>query len=147
MEIADEERRRIGHDLHDQIGQELTGLGLLAETLAESLGAQGSTDRDLARRIAKGLKQAILGLRAASRGLIPVEINSGGLMSALAQLADRISAETSVKCLFSSADNVLVDDNVIATHLYRIAQEAVTNALKHGSPRSFGSNWVWTRTS
>jgi PAS domain S-box-containing protein len=135
LETADEERRRIGQDLHDETGQELTGLGLIAETLAEALEREKSAESPLARKILQGLKRAISHVRAMSRGLVPVEIDSGGLMAALTSLAARISEVVGVDCAFVSTQPVLVEDNAVATHLYRIAQEAVGNALKHGKPR------------
>jgi len=138
LEIADDERRRIGQDLHDETGQELTGLGLIAQTLAEKLTEEKSPASELALKMAHGIQRATAHVRVLSRGLIPVEIDAGGLAAALGNLATRVSAEVGVACTFVSEPPVLVDDNIIATHLYRIAQEAVSNALKHGKPRRIG---------
>ena len=132
LEIAAGEQRRIGQDLHDTAGQELTALGLMADSLAAALADHAPAEAPLAAKIVQGLRRTLGQVRAMSRGLIPVEVSAHGLMAALADLAARIHGESGVKCAFACEDLVLVEDNSTATHLYRIAQEAVSNALKHG---------------
>jgi PAS domain S-box-containing protein len=132
LDIAASEQRRIGQELHDGTGQELTGLCLLAENLVDSLRGTNDTEAQKARRIALGLRQALSQVRSLSRGLIPVEVDAEGLMAALAELTNRISDLHAVQCVFECLEPVPVEDNQTATHLYRIAQEAITNALKHG---------------
>jgi len=138
LEIAAEENRRIGHELHDNIQQQLTGLGLLARTVADRLEAAGATDAsfsttsDMASQVAKGIKEAANQVHLLARGLVPVEVDAEGLRSALADLASRISEQYGMQCDFHCAGVVEVSDNFVATHLYRIAQEAINNATKHG---------------
>jgi signal transduction histidine kinase len=131
-EIAAMEQRRIGQDLHDSVGQELTGLGLTARTLLDALVEQKSPEIAVAAKIVEGIQRVLGEVRMLSRGLIPVEVDSLGLMSALADLAVRLSDLHGITCRFEYTQPVLVEDNQAATHLYRIAQEAATNAIKHG---------------
>ncbi|MEX1027658.1 MAG: PAS domain S-box protein, partial [Candidatus Paceibacterota bacterium] len=137
LEIAAEENRRIGHELHDNIQQQLTGLGLLAKTVADRLKAGAtdasfSTTSDMAAQVATGIKEAANQVHLLSHGLVPVEVDAEGLRSALANLASRINEQYGMQCDFHCAGVVEVSDNFVATHLYRIAQEAVNNATKHG---------------
>jgi len=135
LEIAAREQRRIGQDLHDGTGQELIGLSLMAQSLADALAEQSSPEVGLAVKIAKGLKRTLGQVRALSRGLIPVEVDAQGLMAALEELTARVREVSGVTCTLECAEPVPVEDNATATQLYHIAQEAVTNALKHGQAR------------
>jgi len=132
LEIAAEEDRRIGHELHDNVQQQLTGLGLLAQSQAEALTQASSPRADLAARLAKGLREAANHVHLLSRGLVPVEVDAQGLRSALTDLASTVSEQYSVRCNFQCVGSVNRLDNFSATHLYRIAQEAINNAVKHG---------------
>jgi len=136
LEVATMEQWRIGQELHDCTGQELTALGLLAECLVEALTKSSPTEAALATKIAEGLRRVLGQVRALSRGLIPVEVDAAGLMAALAELASRTSELHSVNCTFDCREPVFVEDNQKATHLYRIAKEAVTNALKHSRAKN-----------
>ena len=131
VEIASLEQRRIGHDLHDSVGQELTALNLLAKDLAETLQSDAAKASPLIEQMIQGLQRGQQELRAVLRGLLPVPVDSEGLMAALADLADRTQQEGKVSCVFDCPTPVSVADNLTATHLYLIAQEAVHNAVKH----------------
>lgn len=135
LQISTEEQRRIGHDLHDGVGQEVTGLGYLAQSLAEALAQDAPPQAALARKIVDGLRRTNEQLRAVSRGLVPVDVEAGGLAVGLANMAERTCRLTEVECSCSSQEPIPQLDHQRATHLYRIAQEAVNNALKHGRPR------------
>jgi PAS domain S-box-containing protein len=135
LEIATMEQRRIGQQLHDSTGQELTALGLLAQTLAETLEGRSPAEATIAAKVVKGLERVLGQVRAFSRGLIPVEVDSRGLRTALAELASRTSEIHGVKCTFDCAESGSVEDNQTARHLYHITQEAVANALRHGRPQ------------
>lgn len=135
LSIAAEEHRRIGQDLHDNVGQKLTGLGMLAGSLEETLQQNSPSDSKLAHRIASGLEEALVQVRSLSKGLVPVEVDAEGLRAALAQLAETLTVDSGVDCHFDCDQTVRIGDNDTANHVYRIAQEAVTNALRHASPR------------
>lgn len=133
LEAADREQRRIGQDLHDHLCQHLVGAAFSAKAEAGALDREASAHaaplHDLARLINDAVKQ----VREISRGLHPVEIDSAGLMSALQELTHR--ASTSVPCAFRCSRKVLVKDSQRALHAYRIAQEAVANALQQTRPQ------------
>ena len=135
LHTAAEEQRRIGQDLHDGVGQEVTGLGYLAQSLAETLSQDAPRQAELARKIVDGLRRTNEQLRAVSRGLVPVDLEAGGLASGLTDLAERTCRSTGIECSFSCREPIPPLDNQTATHLYRIAQEAVNNAMKHGRPQ------------
>jgi len=137
LSIAEEEQRRIGQDLHDDIGQELTGLALKVETLAEMLG-KGCTPRQelaLASGIMTALDRTRGKVRLLTRGMVPVEIDSKGLVLALKELTSRLGEANKVACLFECSVPPRVADWRVATQLYHIAQEAIANAIKHGKAR------------
>jgi signal transduction histidine kinase len=127
-----EEDRRIGHELHDNTQQQLTGLGLLAQSLAETLAHRSIPEARLAARLAAGINESARHVHLLSRGLVPVEVDAQGLRSALTDLASTVGEQYTVQCRFDCHGPADVADNYVATHLYRIAQEAVNNAIKHG---------------
>jgi PAS domain S-box-containing protein len=136
LEIAAEEDRKIGHELHDNIQQQLTGLGLLAYSLADTLADRSVPETELATRLAVGVNETARQVHLLSRGLVPVEVDADGLRASLTDLAAVISERYDVQCEFQSEGPVEVADNFMATHLYRIAQEAINNAIKHGKCES-----------
>lgn len=131
VEIASLEQRRIGHDLHDSVGQELTALNLLAKDLAETLQNDAEKAAPLVSQMIQALQRSYQELRAVLRGLLPVSVDSEGLMAALAELANHTQREEKAVCVFDCPKPVFVADNLTATHLYLIAREAVHNAVKH----------------
>ncbi len=135
LAIAEQEQRRIGQDLHDGIGQELTGLALMTQSLAGTLAKKAAPEAEAAAKIVDGLEQALQHVRTTSRGLVPVEVGAEGLMIALAQLSRGTSELRDITCSFHCTEPVCILDNQTATHLYRLTQEAVTNALMHGPAR------------
>lgn len=126
------EQRKIGQELHDSTGQELTGLAYMARSMVNGFAEKSLPEHGLATRVAEGIERALNQIRMVAKGLIPVEVDAIGLMAALSELAARTHELYGIGCSFECARPVLVHDNNTATHLYRIAQEAVTNALKHG---------------
>lgn len=130
--VAAVEQQRIGQELHDGIQQELAGLGLLAQTLCDILPARGEAARDLAQRLAQGIAAANERLHALARGLVPVPVDVESLAPALAELARGTREAFAVACLFEPSQ-VRIPDADTATHLYRIAQEAVRNATRHSN--------------
>lgn len=132
LSIATLEQQRIGQELHDSTQQELTGLGLLAENLNEILNRHASkADADLAGRLASGIALANQHVRSIARGLLPMPIEADALPAALSELARSTQDNYSLSCRFDCPEPVTVGNATTATHLYRIAQEAVGNAVKH----------------
>lgn len=136
LEAAGREQRRIGQELHDHVGQELTGLELLTDALGERLQSPDPGPAELVAKIAAGLKRVHHDVRALSRGLVPVEVSPNGLRAALAGLAAQVGDQAGIRCTFDAHESVRAPDPTTATHLVRIAQEAVSNALRHGRPDS-----------
>ena len=137
LNIAVLEQHRIGQELHDGTQQELTGLGLLAQNLSDELSRAGTTPAsELATRLAAGIEQASLHVRLLARGMVPVPVGKEGLMLALAELARSTEESYGLSCRFECPAPVSVEDDTVATHLYRIAQEAVGNAVKHAKAKA-----------
>ena len=131
LEISDREQARIGQDLHDGLCQQLVSLGFDNQSLEQQLAVRALPETAAAQKMGKVLDDAITEARALSRGLFPVQLESDGLNLALQQLAANTRARARVNCQMDCPQPVLVRDNTVATHLYRIAQEAVNNAVKH----------------
>jgi len=131
LEISDREQARIGQDLHDGLCQQLVSLGFDNNSLEQQLATRALPEVTAARKMGKVLDDAIAEARALARGLFPVQLEADGLSLALQQLAAGASARARVNCRMDCPQPVLVRDNTVATHLYRIAQEAVNNAIKH----------------
>jgi len=134
LEASNREQQRIGNDLHDGLGQELTGIALLLRGLENRAEREAPALSPAIEEVALLVNDAIFTTRALARGLTPVTFDRGGLALALVELARRLSAmfHINVRC---EADDTLDRglESVNALHLYRIAQEAVTNAAQHGT--------------
>lgn len=135
LNISEQEQQRIGQDLHDGICQQLAGIELMSQVLAQSLARKSKSHSTQAGNIAGHLLKVIAQTRMLAHGLCPVVLESEGLMSALQELAHATTQIFSVECSFRCDRPVPIHENATATHLYRIAQEAVANALKHGKAR------------
>lgn len=140
LEISDRERRRIGHDLHDGLGQQLTGLEmknfLLLEDLAETdLTARREQLQEQARQMSQRLRECVTLTRSLAQGLAPVNVKAGGLIGALKELAHNTAVPGKIECQMICRTQVALDNSQIEGHLFRIAQEAVNNALKYAKPR------------
>jgi PAS domain S-box-containing protein len=136
LEISDREQARIGQDLHDGLCQQLVSLAFDANALQRRLTGHGLPEAAAATRLADFLDQAITESRRVSRGLFPIRLEAEGLASALEELARTTHSRFNIQCQFESPHLVSVPDLAVATHLYRIAQEAVNNSIKHGKPKS-----------
>lgn len=132
METSEREREHIGHELHDGLGQQLTGIAFLSKALSQKLAAKNLNEAADGAQIVTLINQAISETRQLARGLQPVEIEEHGLMSALEDLARNIEKMYSINCKLIAGTPVALQDNAAANHLYRIAQEASNNAVKHG---------------
>lgn len=130
--VAALEQQRIGQELHDGIQQELAGLALSAQNLSDEMARAGRpAARQEATRLAEGLVQSSREIHALARGLVPVPIDVDGLAPALVELARGTSEGTKLTCLFVREGEARAPDADTATHLYRIAQESVRNAVRH----------------
>ena len=136
LAAGEREQRRIGRDLHDGLGQQLTAIELMCQSLREDLEVESPALASQAARICQFLRDTIGQVRDLSHGLFPVAVEAGGLEEALTKLAQTTNSLGVVRCRFLHADTAQVEDIEIAGHLYRIAQESVNNALKHGKPKS-----------
>ena len=131
--VAESEQRRIGRELHDSLGQHLTASALAAQVLSARLG-DAPTALD-AQRLATMIEDGIELTRGLARGLYPLELETAGLMSALETFATQVGERSGIDCIFRSDTPVPVRDANAAMHLFRIAQEATSNALKHARAR------------
>ncbi len=136
LSISERAQRELGQNLHDDIGQEMTALALKADTLQELLARSGQREEAaLTEKLVTGLQRTRSKIRTLAHGLIPVPIDAKGLAVALRELASEVSVTHDIICIFTSEASVSVTDPSVATHLYRIAQEAVNNAIRHGKAR------------
>jgi PAS domain S-box-containing protein len=135
LDISEREQRRIGQDLHDGLGQHLTGIAFMAKVHEAKLAEHKRSEAKDAAKIVKLVNEAIHKTRELARGLLPVVSESHGLMSALQLCAAEVEDLFGVTCRFQCETPVLIHDDAMATHLYHIAQEAVNNAIKHGEPQ------------
>ena len=128
------EQERIGREIHDGLGQQLTAVALLAATLASKLDKAKRPEAAEARALARHLDQALIDSKGITQGLAPVGVSPERLIDALSGMAAQIAQSSGVRCELADGTQPTIDDPVIAAHLYRIAQEAVSNAARHGRP-------------
>lgn len=134
-EVTERERRRLGQDLHDSLCQHLTGTALVAHVVSESLAAKSQEEAAQAGKVVRLVEEAIDITRNLARGFFSPDLEAEGLQVALEGLAQNTQERCNVQCHFLCNESVCVRDSTTATQLYRIAQEAVTNAIKHGRAR------------
>ena len=128
---SEEQRRVIGCELHDGLGQHLTSLSLLSASLQQQLISRAQPESKAAQRIRELIDEALAMTRTVAQGLYPVALEYGGLTAALEQLADHARSLHKMNCVLGVDPGVQVQDPLVAINLYRIAQEAITNALKY----------------
>jgi PAS domain S-box-containing protein len=133
LQISESEQRRIGQELHDGICQQLAGIELKSQSLAAQIGDPHKAPLQAqAEQIAGHVRDVIAQTRALARGLSPFVLEAGGWIAAIMELAAHTEKLFNVKCSFWSDGLVSIPGPAVATQLYRIAQEAVANAIKHG---------------
>lgn len=132
VEIGDRERARIGDDLHDVLGQELTGIAFLCKALERNMQKRSAPEVGDISHISDLISHAITQTRGLSKGLCPVAATPDGTMNALRHFCQQTEAVFNVRCEFRCNDRVYIENPLVATHFFRIAQEAVNNAIKHG---------------
>ena len=134
--VADRERRRLGQELHDGLCQHLTGTALTAQSLRDKLETRFAPEVGEAEKVVDYIEQGIDLSRNLARGFFSPELDVEGLAFALRSLAENMTERFQVPCTFSGEEAVRVPDATVATQLYRIAQEAVMNAIKHAQAHS-----------
>jgi signal transduction histidine kinase len=134
--ISEREQRRIGRDIHDSLCQHLTGTALAEQFLLEKLTARDAPEVQDADRVVTLIEDAISMARGLATGLSPIETEGEGLLTALSDLASYFTTQFKIACHFTFQDHVLIHDSAVTTHVYRIVQEAVHNAIRHGHARS-----------
>lgn len=135
LTVSDAEQQRIGADLHDGLGQQLTGLACMAAALREKLQSTQPAEAPQADLIAKLANDAVEQSRALARGLSPVQLEQHGLISALEDLTYQSQLLHRVECRFLAKGKPPRPNHIAAIHLYRITQEAIHNAVRHGEAR------------
>jgi signal transduction histidine kinase len=133
VSIAEEQQRLIGQELHDNLGQQIAAIGYQAKALEKKIAACGSIDAaTVAASIATQAQVAVMQCKQIAQGLLPFELETNGLTAALQAFASRIAATYKISCDFVCKNEVIIRDNDSALNLYRITQEAVNNAIRHG---------------
>jgi two-component system sensor kinase FixL len=132
LEISNREQRRIGHDLHDGVCQQLAAITYLADILGDQLRDKGVAESSEADRIAKLMSEVNGQARSVARGLFPVRLEEHGLVLALEELAASAGARYRITCRFVSEIEPVRVDSEVELHLYYIVQEALLNAVNHG---------------
>jgi signal transduction histidine kinase len=138
LKVSEREQRQIGHGLHDSLCQHLTATALAGQVLDERLAAKALPEAADAAKVVQLVEQGIDLARNLARGLYPVEMDVEGLMTAFQELSATITRSGRFRCVFECQKPVLIEDDATATHLYRIAQEAVRNAMQHGKCERIG---------
>ncbi len=133
VSIAEEHQRTLGQELHDNLGQQIAAIGYQAKALEKKITASGSSDvATIAAAIAAQAQTAVMQCKQLAQGLLPFELETKGLSAALQAFASRIAATYKIPFDFVCKNDVVINDNNVALNLYRIAQEAANNAIRHG---------------
>ncbi len=132
LKVSEREQRRIGHDLHDSLCQHLTATALAGQVLSEKLAVKSLSEAADADKIVDLVEEGITLARNMARGLLPSEMETADLTAAFQELAANLTERSRVRCEFEGKAPVLIHDDATAMHLYRIAQEAAGNAVRHG---------------
>lgn len=140
LEISQREQNRIGQDLHDGLGQLLTGISCLIRGFTKKMERKFPDDVESVKEIDNLVKQAIAQSSWLARGLMPVKLEAGGLEGALQELVEQTERIHGIPCMFQCDSNLAISDSTTTIQLYRIAQEAINNAVKHSRAQH-----IWLR--
>jgi PAS domain S-box-containing protein len=133
LNISEREQQRIGHELHDGVVQELTGISYLSEILCDDLRKKSPDEAMRIEKIIDMIHSTRHEVRNLARGLAPVNIGQIGLISALQTLCLTLQNNFDVHCELKCDENIEINDEKISLNLFRIAQEAATNAIRHSN--------------
>ncbi len=137
LNIIERERQRIGQELHDSIGQQLTGIEFMVESFGEKLTNKSlAEESSYTKKINACVSQATEQIHNLAKGLHPIDLNRNGLVSALQELAANTEQLFNISCTLKCEEVIMINDVSVAINLYRIAQEAITNAIKHGKAKN-----------
>lgn len=136
LEIGNEERRRIGRDLHDGLGQMLTGIRMISENLARKLKANGVPGAEEVQEISDMIKEADEYTRTLSRDMVQVDLEKKGLSVALQNTCERVEKMAGIACKYIESGDIEIDNHTLALHLYRIVQEGLNNVIKHADAKN-----------
>lgn len=133
VDISEETRMKIGLELHDDLGQHLTGVAFLSEVLFQKLKQLESPESPAAATITELINEAVAKTRLLAQGLYPVELKEAGLIPLLRQAARNVESIYRIRCTFTATDLPEIHDEHTQINLFRIAQEAINNAIRHGN--------------
>jgi len=145
LEISEREKRRMGRELHDGIGQQLTGIAYMAKVMEKKLADKLPDEANGAAEISSLVSQVTAQTRSLIRGLYPVDVELAGLASALSGLASNTEKIFGISCTFKSEPEVQINDISLAINLYRICQEAINNAIKHSNAKNINIELAFDR--
>jgi len=135
LEVTEREQRRIGRDLHDSLGQNLTGLAFLIEGFSRKLKKEFPGDVRAANQMVALINEAVSQVRYLARGLDPIGLDKGGLMAGLREMSCNVESVFGVPCKFEYKKPVIINNELISAQMYHIAQEAINNATKHSKAK------------
>lgn len=136
LEASEQEQRRIGQDLHDGLGQHLTGTAIAGQVLREKLERRQLQEAADAKKVVELIEEGVSLTRQSVKGLHPVDLTAEGLMLALEEFAATTTRLFDVNCRFVCESPVLIHSAATAEHLFRIAQEGTRNAIQHGQAQN-----------
>ena len=136
LEISGKEQMRIGQDLHDGVSQILTGISYMVKTLEKKLGSRSPAEWQDLTEISDLVKRAITEIKGLSRSLHPVELEKNGFIAAIKELAANTEKFFHIRCTAECDESIALEESATAMHLYRIAQESIHNAVKHGKAKN-----------
>jgi signal transduction histidine kinase len=135
ISVEEECKRALGQELHDNLGQLIAAIAYQANALEKKLSAGDAESAKVAAAIAAQAHLAVMQCKQLAQGLLPFELESNGLTNALHELASRISSSYGIVCHVVCEDKVVIEDTNVALNLYRIAQESINNAIRHGDAK------------
>lgn len=135
IKMVDSAQQRIGRDLHDDLGQDLTALGFMCNSLYQSLAARGAAEADQAQEIMNEVYRVIAKVRSLSRELYPANLIENEVVSYIAAMANTVQSRFGIECACTISPGFQITNFHAAGQIYYVVREAITNAIRHGNPR------------